>query len=95
MDGDTEPKIDDFDNGWVLDSEQIREEKDSEIVLELWQHCSVICQNVSILIIVFLPHPNFLYQSSNIANWARGSNSVKMTWYKMFLLVSYMEGGPG
>ena len=44
MDGDTEPKIDDLDNGW--DSEQIREEKDSEIVLELWQHCSVICQNV-------------------------------------------------
>ena len=49
MDGDTEPKVDDLDNGWALDSEQTGEEEGSEIALELWQPCSVIRPNVIIL----------------------------------------------
>ena len=51
-------------------------------VREWWQHCSVNCWNVSIFTGVFLPRPNFAPLSPNIT-WARESDSLRITWYKM------------
>ena len=41
-----------------------------KLVRECWQYCNVNCQNVSIFIVFFLPHPNFAPLSPNIT-WAR------------------------
>ena len=54
MDGNSKHKADALGDGWVLDSEHTREEE-SEIVSEWGKHCSVNCQNVSILTSLFPP----------------------------------------
>ena len=42
---------------------------------------NVNCPNVNIFIVFFLPYPNFAPLSPNIT-WARGSDSLRITWYK-------------
>ena len=56
-------------------------EGQSNCIREWWQHCNVNCRNVSIFIGFFLSHPNFA-PLSHCITWARGSNSLKITWYE-------------
>ena len=81
MDDDSEHKVDDSDDGWVLDSEQIWKEE-SEIVSESDGNTAMLllkCEHF--YQVVFLPRPNFAPLSPSVT-WARGSDSLRITWYK-------------
>ena len=82
IDEDSHRKADDSDNGWVNAWFWTNwAGGEGNCVRDWWQHCNVNYQNVSIFIGVFLPYPNFAPLSPNIT-WARGSESLRMTWYE-------------
>ena len=56
--------------------------------------CNANCQNVSIFIDFFLSHPNNFAPLSPSITWARGSNSLKITWYENHGFYEVMNHGP-
>ena len=81
MDDDSEHKVDDSDDGWVLYSEWIREEE-SDIVPESDGHTAMLTVEMWAFLSGFsCRHPYAVPLSPNIT-WARGSYSHGITWYE-------------
>ena len=82
MDFDSEHKDDDSDDGWVLDSEYT-EVLESEVGSESDGNTAVLTVEMWAFLSGFsCPTQTLLCLAPIIITWARGSDSLKITWYK-------------